>query len=904
MRSNTMRKSYQRVLTAVIALVATPYSVIAQESRMSAAERLAAYQTHRSMVEESFFKNLPWQHLGPTNISGRSTDIALTEPRGETYTIYVAGASGGVWKTENEGVTWTSLFDEQLTTSIGDVAIAPSDSEIVWVGTGEANIFRSSHAGAGIYKSTDGGSSWQHMGLTETQTIGRIIVHPENPNVVWVAASGHEYRDNPDRGVYKTVDGGQNWNKVLFIDDMTGAIDLVIHPLDPNTLYAATWQRRRAKFNDPRNEPAFTGSDEYFTGSGVWKSTDGGESWRQMNEGLPSPRYRGRIGIDIALSQPETIYAFVDNYEISREAEEGEADAYGRPRGGVIRGATVFRSDNGGGSWRRTSEHNQFMERLGGTYGWVFGQLRVDPNNPDKIYVMGLGLNVSEDSGRTFRQLTGMHVDHHGLYIDPNNSDYLVNSNDGGAYVSYDGGDNWRFFGELPMVQFFNVNFDMGDPFRVYGSVQDHGSYTGIVNLNNGRHEIPTVEFDGAPGGEGSHHAIDPRDTNIVYSAGFYGTISRTNRATGETRQIVPRPPEGEFPYRGQWLAHFIISPHDPNTIYHGMNYVFRSTNRGDDWERISPDLTHNDPDRLGDIQFQTITALSESPITEGLLYAGSDDGRVHVTQDGGESWIDISGGLHPDRFTSEVVASEYHESTVYVTQNGRRSDDFAPYVWRSTDYGDTWESIADGIPFGPVNIIREDPKNPNLLYLGNDVGVYVSLDKGSRWHALPYGLPSTFVHDLVIHPRDDIMVAATHGRGMFAFDVRQLQQLTTEIVATASHMFEPESGVLALGNGRGRSNTSAAQSAYVHYWLNEQAEVSLEIEDNRGQMVNILEASGDPGLHAVEWTLERLGSDQGGRGAGFSGRSDLVQPGEYTVILSVNDAEHRMPLRVSRRQP
>ena len=408
MRSNTMCKSYQRALTAVILLVVAPYSIISQESRMSAAERFSAYQTHRSMVEGSLFKNLPWQHLGPTNISGRSTDIALTEPRGETYTIYVAGASGGVWKTENEGVTWTSLFDEQLTTSIGDLAIAPSDSEIVWVGTGEANIFRSSHAGAGIYKSTDGGNSWQHMGLTETQTIGRIVVHPENPDVVWVAASGHEYRDNPERGVYKTVDGGHNWNKVLFIDDMTGAIDLVIHPLDSNTLYAATWQRRRAKFNDPRNEPAFTGSDEYFTGSGVWKSTDGGENWRQMNDGLPSPRYRGRIGIDIARSQPETIYAFVDNYEIAREAEEGEADAYGRPREGVIRGATVFRSDNGGGSWHRTSEHNQFMEGLGGTYGWVFGQMRVDPNNPDKIYVMGLGLNVSEDSGRTFRRVSGI----------------------------------------------------------------------------------------------------------------------------------------------------------------------------------------------------------------------------------------------------------------------------------------------------------------------------------------------------------------------------------------------------------------------------------------------------------------------------------------------------------------
>jgi len=867
---------------------------------MSATERLEAYDTHRSMVSGSLFKTLPWQYLGPTNISGRSTDIAVAEPRGGTYTMYVAGASGGVWKTDNEGVTWSSVFDEALSTSIGDLAVAPSNENIVWVGTGEANLFRSSHAGAGIYKSTDGGDSWEHMGLTETQTIGRIVVHPTNPDIVWVAASGHEYRDNPDRGVYKTTDGGRSWENVLFVDDETGAIDLVIHPTDPNTLYAATWQRRRAKFNDPRNEPAFTQSDDYYAGSGVWKSTDGGLSWTQMNDGLVDVRYRGRIGLDISRSQPETVYAFVDNYEIAREAAAGEADAYGRPRGGVIRGATVFRSDDGAASWRRTSEENQFMEGLGGTYGWVFGQMRADPNDPDKIYVMGLGLNVSEDSGRTFRRLTGMHGDHHGLYIDPNNSDYLVNANDGGAYISYDGGENWRFLVELPMSTFFNVNFDLSDPFRVYGSVQDHGSYSGIVDLSRGRHDIPALDFTSAPGGEGSHHAIDPRDPNNVYSAGFYGTISRTNLVTGETRQIAPRPEAGELPFRGQWLAHFILSPHDPNTIYHGMNFVFKSTNQGEDWERISPDLTHNDPARLGDIQFQTITALAESPITEGLLYAGTDDGRVHVSQNGGDSWTDISRGLHPDRFTTEVVASQYDESTVYVTQNGRRSEDFAAYVWKSTDYGQTWESIADGIPFGPMNIIREDPKNRDILYAGNDVGVYVSLNRGEVWHALSNELPSTFVHDLVIHPRDDIMVAATHGRGMFAFDVRQLQQLTPQIVASDAHMFDAEDGFLLAGGGRGGGGV---QSAYVHYWLGSDANVTLEIQDNQGATVNVLEASGDAGLQMIEWQLDRLGGGGQGGGRGGFRRANRVQPGEYTAVLTVNGEEHRAPVRASRRQ-
>ena len=882
-------------------IVLFPASGRAQEDRMSATERLDAFAAHEALVENSRFGALPWQHLGPTNISGRVVDVAVAEPRGGTYTMYVGAAGGGVWKTENEGTTWTPVFENEVTASIGDIAITPSDHNVVWVGTGEANIFRSSHIGNGIYKSTDAGESWTHMGLTETGTIARVVVHPTDPNTVWVAASGQEYRDNPERGVYKTTDGGQTWENVLFIDDMTGAIDVVIHPDDPNTLYAATWQRRRSKGNDPRNEPAFSGSDDLFSGSGAWKSTDGGSNWNQVNSGLPDARFRGRIGIDIARSQPETIYAFVDNYEIAREAPANATDAYGRPRGGIIKGATVFRSDNGGGSWRQTSESTPYMEGLGGTYGWVFGQMRVDPQNPDRIYVMGLRLNVSEDAGKTFRPMNGMHADHHGLYIDPNNTDYLVNNNDGGAYVSYDRGDSWRFFVELPLVTFFNVNYDKGDPFRVYGSVQDHGSYSGVVDLTNGRHAIPAVEWRGAPGGEGSHHAIDPTDPNIVYSAGFYGTISRTNVSTNESTSIMPRVPAGEPPLRGQWLAHFFLSPHDANTIYHGMNMVFKSTDRGDTWERISPDLTTNDPETQGDIQFQTIVALSESPIRAGLLYAGTDDGRVQVTMDDGGSWTDISAGLRSARFTSEVVASAYDEGTVYVTQNGRRSDDYDALVWKSTDYGQTWESIADGIPFGPVNIIREDPKNPNLLYLGNDVGVYVSLNQGQEWEALSNELPGTFVHDLVVHDEQDFLIAATHGRGMFALDVRQLQKVTPTVVASVAHLFDAENGALPAGGGRGRGGFNY-ERAYVHYWLGDDAAVTLEIQDAQGSMVNVLEAGGSAGLHQAEWALDRLGGNQGGRGGGFFRRPNFVEPGDYTAVLTVNGVEYRTTLTPGRR--
>lgn len=896
-RSNSGVVARRSLLIVCAALLIAPPGGSAQE-RMSATERQDRFEMHRELERVSPFRTLPWQHLGPTNISGRVTDVAVAEPRGETYTMYVGAAGGGVWKTSNEGVTWDNVFDREITASIGDIAIAPSDHQQVWVGTGEANIFRSSHAGAGIYKSMDGGESWRHMGLTETQTIARVVVHPTNPDIVWVAASGHEYRDNPERGVYRTTDGGRSWERVLYVDEMTGGIDLVVHPTDPRILYAATWQRRRSRFNDPRNEPAFSGSDEHFAGSGIWKSLDGGNSWSQVNSGLPEARYRGRTGIDIARSQPETLYAFVDNYEIAREAPAGSTDAYGRLRSGVIRGATVFRSDNGGESWEQTSENGTYMESLSGTYGWVFGQVRIDPNDADRVYVMGVQLHVSDDGGRTFRRLTGMHVDHHGLYIDPNNSEYLVNNNDGGVYVSYDGGDNWRFFRELPVVTFFNVNHDLGDPFRVYGSVQDHGSYSGEVDLSAGRHAIPAVEWRSAPGGEGSHHAIDPRDPNLVYSAGFYGSISRTDLETNETRSIVPLPEPGEPPLRGQWLAHFILSPHDPETLYHGMNYVFRSRNQGTDWERISPDLTSNDVERLGDIQFQTITALAESPLRTGLLYAGTDDGHVHVMRSPSSAWEEITEGLQSDRFTSEIVASQYDESTVYVTQNGRRSDDFAAYVWRSMDYGRNWENLAENLPFGPVNIIREDPRNRDILYLGTDVGVYVSLDRGEVWTPLSSGMPSTFVHDLVVHPEEDLMIAATHGQGMFAFDVRQLQALDAETMAESVRLFTSEAGELPP-SPRGSFDGPGATSAWVHYWLGSDAEVTVEIRTDDGEVVSILPAGSSRGLHQVEWNLER-GSD-GQAGAARFRRRNYVEAGEYHAVLTLNGTEISQPVLVGR---
>jgi photosystem II stability/assembly factor-like uncharacterized protein len=779
------RKSQARkalvLFAALLVLAALPFAQQAKKPKVLQSTnpelRLKGFEEYKALQAASKFKDLKWQFIGPTNISGRVTDVAVVAPKGKNYTIYVASASGGVWKTENEGTTWSPIFENMVTAAVGDIALAPSDQNCVWVGTGEHNIFRSSQSGIGVFKSADGGKTWAHMGLADTNTIARIVVHPANPDVVYVAAGGHEWTKNAERGVFKTVDGGKNWEKVLFVNDETGAYDLVMDPRSGDTLYAATWQRTRKKWNDPRTEAG-------HTGSGIFKTTDGGKTWTPINTGLPGPNHRGRIGIDLCLAKPDTLYALVDNYEVSRQPTPQEiTDSYGVPSSGFIKGATVYRSDDAGATWTQTSgltpQQKAFMERHSGTYGWVFGQIRVDPNDANTSYIMGVPFSVSTDGGKTYASVRSPGGDNHALWIDPANSNYLLKGCDQGLAVSYDKGKSWKNFQDvLPVCQFFNVNYDMGTPFKVYGSMQDHGSFRAPVDISRGRDRIPAQVFERAPGGEGSNHAVDPTNPDIVYSAGFYGSISRAEYdKPGQypgypfTKDLLPVLYENEPPLRGQWLAPFILSPHNPNILYHGMQYVFRSLDRGDTWERISPDLTTNDPATRGDIRYQTLFTISESPIKYGLIYAGTDDGRLWVTKDGGKAWQEITAGLAPGKWMSRVIASATDLGTVYLTQNGKRDDDFTPYVWKSTDYGKTWTSLAKGIPVGPVNVIREDPVNANILYVGTDMGAYVTTDGGQTWMVLGGNLPTAYVHDLIVHPRDNVVVIATHGRGMWALD-------------------------------------------------------------------------------------------------------------------------------------
>jgi photosystem II stability/assembly factor-like uncharacterized protein len=784
------------VVTGAVAAALSISIVHSRQTPAADAEYLRnAYETYRSMSQTSRYRSIAWQYIGPTNISGRATDVAVAD-RSAGRRIYAAYATSGVWKTDDDGATWQAVFENQASTSIGDVAVAPSNPDIVWVGTGEANLFRASMAGVGIYKSTDGGRTFAHAGLTDSQTIARIVVHPTNPDVVYVAASGHEWTDNEMRGVFKTTDGGRTWTKAFYRSPRTGAIDLVMDPSDPETLYAAMWQRIRRKWSDPRVEPGY---DE----GGVWKTSDGGKTWIAASEGLPAPQFRGRIGIDIAASNPSVLYAFVDNYEAGRPPREGERDAYTRPIfEGRIKSAEIYRSDDKGKSWRKVTENNDFMMGHSGTYGWVFGQIRVDPTDENTIYTLGIALNVSRDAGKTFASLGGMHGDHHGLWIDPKSPSTLINANDGGVYQSKDSGRTWTYAASAGGTQFYNVTLDNGNPVHAYGSIQDYGSRRGAIDIGKGRDRIPAVAWSNAPGGEGSHHAIDPSNDNVVYSHGFYGNFTREDLAAqaaargregggqgqgqgrGRSRpgvtSIRPAADNGTE-LRAQWMAPVIASAHDPATIYLGFQYVFRSRNRGDEWERISPDLSSNDPSRMllkssSAIPYQTIVALAESPQRPDVLYAGTDDGRVHVTRDGGKDWVELTAALPTRKWVSRIAPSRHSEGTIYLTQRGREDDDFAPFIYKSIDGGKTFTSIAANVPAGPVNVIREDPVDPNRLYIGTDFGAFVSSDGGRQWQVLGGNLPSTQVSDLQVHPRQNLIVISTYGRGMWAMDALKVR--------------------------------------------------------------------------------------------------------------------------------
>ena len=748
-------------------------SVSAQNRPSTGKERMAAFEKQKAAEAKSPYKDLVWRNVGPDIISGRVSEVLGVS--GNKNIIWASFATSGFWKTEDAGKTWTSLFDKEATLSIGAFGIAPSNQEVIYLGTGEANIFRASLPGTGVYKSTDGGKTWNFSGLENAGTISRVIVHPTNPNLVYVATTGNEWSYGGDKGLFMTTDGGKNWKK-LIKDGKAGVIDLVMDPSDPNILYASEWNRIRLRWSDPTPQD----------GDNIWKTTDGGKNWKKLTNGLPETKFTGRVGLAIARSNPKVVYAFVDNHNSKREPKAGELDPYGRPIQVIPYGVQVYRSNDAGENFTKASTEDDKLERFAGTYGWVFGQIRVDTKNENIVYILGVPMAKSTDGGKTFNVIRGdkgsdrMHGDNHALWIDPNDPGYMINGNDGGVIVSQDTGRIWKnFFTVLPTTQFYNIAYDMSEPYNIIGSVQDEGSFMASVKNTFGTKVDTTIQgWRYGPGGEGTIHAVDPKNPDIIYSCSFYGRLMRSQvfKDSVHSVNIFPVKKDDEEIYRGEWLAYTMLSPHNSNTIYHGFQYLFKSTNQGDTWKRISPDLTYNNKEHMGKtpyaINHQAIVAIDESPIEQGILYVGTDDGRVWCSMNDGSAWFEINKGLPSGVHVSRLVASKWDKNTVYITLSDRREDNIKPYIYRSTDNGKNWTLMVTDLPNAPVNVLREDPVNKNILYCGTDMGIYVSRDGGSSWQSIQGNLPATVsVQDLFIHPRDLNMVIATYGRGVWALD-------------------------------------------------------------------------------------------------------------------------------------
>jgi photosystem II stability/assembly factor-like uncharacterized protein len=822
--------------------------------------RLQWFEKHQQLKDTSTFKNLPWSFVGPVWMSGRITDIEV--PKGSKHTIIAATASGGVWKTINEGTTWEPIFENGLSTSIGDIAISDSDPNILWVGTGEKNSSRSSYSGAGIYKSSDGGKTWNHMGLGDTQHISRILIHPQNPDTVYVAAIGNLYTYNPERGVFKTEDGGKTWTKIHYINEKTGCIDLVMDPSNPDILLAATWDRLRNAWNMQEAGP----------GSAIYKTADEGKNWIKLSNGLPSKNEMGRVGLSISQSNPNVIYALIDNHESKRKPKPGELDSYGLPAKKIIKGAEVYRSDNKGESWKLVdTKYNMFY--LYFEYGYYFGEIRVDPNDENTIYTLGIPLFKSTDGGKTYKSIyyKDLHGDHQAMWINPKDSNHIINGNDGGVNISYDGGKTWRDINNIPTIQFYNVYLDNQTPFNIYGSVQDHGCFRGPVTHNPKRNNA--WDWVSIPGGEASYIEVDPLNPDILYSEGYYGSLMKSNLKDNTRKQIRPKAEKGKPALRCNWLTPFIISPHNPMTIFFGSQYLHRSLNSGETWQTISPDLTQNSPKKRGDVPFATITTISESPIVPGLIYVGTDDGNVQVTKTGGANWQKITKTLPKNKWISRVFASAHQKGTIYLSLNGYRNDDFNAYIYKSTNFGKNWININNNLPGGPVNVIKEDPKNENILYVGTDIGIYISLDKGISWNSISNNLPTTFVHDLSVHSRDNILVIATHGRGIYVMDVSPIQSYTKDIQTKDLHLFKMAPIKLP------RSWWDPRTPLPIIYTLkqDQQEKVEISIFDSQNKLVKKLSHTGTAGFNHLQWNLDTESKKEG---------KGYAKAGIYTIEL------------------
>ena len=842
---------------------------------------------------ESVANALTFRNVGPFRTAAWVTEVAVPETpaRDHLYTMYAATRSGGLWKTTNAGTTWTAVSDSVGAAAVGAVAIAPSNSNIVWMGTGDQANARSSYSGKGVFKSTDAGKTWTLAGLPDSHHIARIVIHPKNPDIVYVAAMGHLFSRNEERGVFRTIDGGKTWKRVLYVNDGVGAIDLVINRKAPAVVYAAMYEKDRRPWQIIESGP----------GTGIHRTDNGGASWTRLEGGLPSGKI-GRIGLDIYQRNPLILYALLENQNPAAGVQGAEVSATSPLARGII-GNELYRTDDGGKTWRRVSTVNV----AGGKAPYSFNQIKINPFNDQVVVATSDSMYVTRDGGKTWDSdfFRGVFGDFRSIWWDSEDEQRIILGSDGGVNVSLDGGRTGDYFPNMGIGEAYAIGVDMDDPYNIYGGFQDHDSWKGPSNSPTGR--ITLEHWVTVGPGDGMYNVVDPSDSRWVYNTRELNQMGRLDQRTGVRTNIAPTRAGGQPRLRYNWIAPIAISPHNPQIVYAGAQVLFRSLNRGDTWEEISPDLTTNDASKIGlNVPYCTITSISESPLRAGTIWVGTDDGRVQLTQNHGGSWTDLtpaltSAGANPERWVSRVFASPHDAATAFVSKSGFRNDDFAPYLYRTTDFGKTWTSIDANLPRAPINVVVQDRKNRNLLVIGNDVGVFFSVDGGLAWTALKANLPTVAVHDLTIHPRENDLVIGTYGRALWTGDITPLQELSAELLARDAYLFNIEPKA-RYGFGTQGMNYHLFGDKYlevpnepeglvINYLVKaDAASARLRITDPAGRSVREIQGPGRAGLNRVVVPFT-AGGGQRGRGAGGgagAGPSAALTVGDYVVTLDV----------------
>ncbi|MGC8745662.1 MAG: VPS10 domain-containing protein [Candidatus Saccharicenans sp.] len=862
-----------------------------------------------SAITQDILKPFVFRNIGPFRAGSWVTCFAVPDspPEAHLYTFYVGTRNGGVWKTVNNGTTFEPVFDSQSYLSIGALAISSSNPEIIWVGTGEAYCARSSDSGDGVYKSTDGGKTWQNMGLRDSQHIPRIVIHPSNPEVVYVASMGHLFSTNSERGVFKTTDGGKSWQKVLYLNDKIGVIDLAMDPSNPEILYAATYDKVRLPWHYEAGGP----------GSAIYKTTDGGRTWKKLTGGLPSGNI-GRIGISVYRRNPQVLYAVIENLNLRPPTSEEieEARKHGQVAKPVPVGGEVYRTDDGGETWVKV---NRGREPLATKAPYSFNQIFVDPNNDKIVYLTGVTLASSVDGGKTWRDADYPNTvlfqkafgDVRTFWIDPQNSNRMLLGSDGGVYETYDGGKTCHHFYNIPLGEIYALDVDMEEPYNIYAGFQDHDSWKGPSNSWSGA--VNLSDWVTVGGGDGMYNVVDKSDSRWVYNCREFGGFGRLDQKTGVRQDIQPEREARKEPYRFNWTPPIHLSPHNNSIVYIGAQCLLRSLDRGEHWEEISPDLTTNDKSKqhgAGNITFCTITTISESPVKPGVIWVGTDDGKVQVTTNGGATWADCTlaiakAGGPSEIWVSRVLASPHEAGTAFVAKSGFRQDDFKPYLFKTTDYGRSWSCLSSNLPDFPINVVIQGPKNPELLLIGTDHGLFITLDGGKNWLPFQNNMPRVKVTDLLIHPREKDLVVGTYGRGIWITNIWPLEELKPEVLNQLAYLFSIRPAVQRqypvfgnyelLGDSHLMTPNEPEEVAIFYYLKNDLPEkVKIKILDSSGKLLKELEGENQAGLHRLGWDMRT--ESEGKRW------NPEVEPGVYRVILEAGGKAQEQRAVISKR--